>query len=66
MSVSNHARRYWPWCAALALAAVLAASACTIHLAPAYDPVLLGGIQGVSSDIMKRFCADVAARQILP
>ncbi|CAB3809907.1 hypothetical protein LMG28614_07161 [Paraburkholderia ultramafica] len=55
MSVSNYARRYWRWGAALALSVVLAASACTIQLAPAYDPVLLGGIQGVSGDIMKLY-----------
>ncbi|WP_017776872.1 hypothetical protein [Paraburkholderia kururiensis] len=55
MSVSNQVRQYCRLGAVLELVIVLVFSACTIQLAPAYDPTLLDGIQGVNGDIMKLY-----------
>lgn len=47
--------RLWQWTTLIVLAATVAVTACTIQLAPAYDPALVNGIRAVNSDIMQLY-----------
>ena len=43
------------WTTSIALALTLAVAACTIQLAPAYDPALVNGMRAVNNDIMQLY-----------
>jgi hypothetical protein len=45
----------WQWTTSIVLATTVAVTACTIQLAPAYDPALVNGIRAVNSDIMQLY-----------
>ena len=45
----------WQWTTSIVLATTVAVTACTIQLAPAYDPALVNGIRAVNSDSMQLY-----------
>ena len=55
MSFLFRGTQLWRWTTLIALPTILAITACTIQLAPAYDPALVNGIRSANNDIMQLY-----------